>query len=123
MGVGGGDVFAGGEVVADEVLEEDAEVGAKVVEGEAAEVGAFDEHLSLVGVVEAEEEFHQGALAEAVAAVDAGDFATACDEVEVAEHVALHVGVAEGDVAEFHLLHLLWEGHGLGRREDGGLEV
>ena len=123
MGTVGHDVLTGGEVVADEVLEEDAEVGAEVVEGELAEVGAVDEHLPLVGVVEAQQELYQGALTEAVAAVDAGDFAPSGGEGKMLEHIALHVGVAEGDVAELHLLHAPGEGYGAGGREDGGLQV
>ena len=43
----------GGEAVADEVLEDDADMGAEVLDGDVPEVDAVDQDAAFVGIVEA----------------------------------------------------------------------
>lgn len=118
----GEDIVGDSEVVADKVLEENADARAQFVGAETADVDAVEEDLSLLRIVKAKEKFYQGGFAEAVAAVDACDLAAAGAEGEVREDVAVHVGVAEGDVTEFDFEDVGRHVDGFGWGEDGGLE-
>src|SRR5574341_419936 len=62
------DVLGGGELVAYEVLEDRSHAAAQVVDVEVAQVHAAVADGALGGVVEAQEQLHQGALAGAVLA-------------------------------------------------------
>ena len=63
-----GDVVAGAEIVAHEILEDDAHAAAQLVEVVVAQVVAVEQDAALVGVVEPGQELHQGGLAGAVLA-------------------------------------------------------
>ena len=118
-----GDILVGGAAVAHKLLEENAETLAQLVGVEAPYVDAVKQHSALLGVVETQQELDERGLAVAVAAVDGGHLAAAGPEAVVAQHVALHVGIAESDVAELHLLDLLRHRQRVSRRQDVGLEV
>ncbi len=62
------DVVGGGEVVAHEILEDDADVRAEREEVVLAQVVAVEQDAALVGVVEAREQLHERRLAGAVLA-------------------------------------------------------
>lgn len=87
-----------------------------------SDVNTVNEHAASLRVVEAKEKFYKGRFAEAVAAVDMGYLAFAGRKGEVGEDVVLHVGVAEGDVAELDFSDFIGERFRGVRREDGGLE-
>ncbi len=62
------DVVGGSQVIAHEVLEDDADVGAQREQVVLAQVVAVEQDASLVGIVEARQELHQRGLAGAVLA-------------------------------------------------------
>ena len=95
-----GDVLARGQVVAHEILEDDADVPAQRLEVVVAQIVAVQHHVALVGIVEAREQLDQRGLAGAVLAHQRQHFAGAQREVEVAHRPALGARVAEADVVE-----------------------
>ena len=88
-----------------------------------AHVDTVHQYGSLVGIVEAEQQFEQGGLSETVLALYLCHLAGTGCEVEMAQHIAFHLRVAESDVAELDTLHLQGERLRIGRVDNGGLEV
>src|SRR5690606_26458415 len=98
------DVLGGGEAVAHEILEDDADMGMDVVRGHVAEVDAVDADTALVRIVEAGKELDDGGLAGAVLADQRQGLAGGDGEIEAADRPGLGVGVAEADILEAHAL-------------------
>ncbi len=119
-----GDVLAGGQVVAHEVLEDDADVAAQRGEVVIAQVAAVEQDPALVRVVEPRQELDQRRLAGAVLADQRQHLAGPQLEGEVAHRPALGPRVAEADVFEDEALaDRLREGQRIGRRGDLRREV
>lgn len=118
-----GDIFFCCQRIACKVLEEDGNVSTKFVEGEAAYVGTIDEDLPLLRVIEAQQEFDEGAFAVAILALYKRHLPHPGCEVVVLQDVAFHIWIAKGHVAEFHSLYTLGDGQRGCWREDLWLEV
>ena len=116
--VGEGDILVDGDEIAPEVLEEDRHRGAEGVKVKTTDVGAIEEDAALLGVVEPKKEVDDGGLADAVVALEGCDFAAAGGEVEVAEDITLHAGIAEDDVAELDGRDVGRNGERIGGRDD-----
>ena len=95
-----GDVVGRGEVIADEVLEDDADVGAQRDQVVLAQVVAVEQDAALVGVVEPREQLDERGLAGAVLADERQHLAGVQRERQVAHRPALGAGIAEADVLE-----------------------
>ena len=95
-----GDVVGGGQVIAHEVLEDDADVGAQREEVVFAQVVAVEQDAALVRVVEPREQLDQRGLAGAVLADQREDLAGAQVERQPAHRPALGAGIAKADVLE-----------------------
>ena len=94
------DVLGRREGVAHEVLQDEGDAAAQLVEREGAQVDAVDRDAPLDGVVEARQELHDRGLAGAVLAHQRHHLAGADPEVEAADRPALRLGVAEADALE-----------------------
>ena len=94
------DVVAGAEVVADEILEDDAHVAAQRVEIVFAQVVAIEQDAAFVRIVEPGQKLHQRGLAGAVLADQREHLAGAQREAEMAHRPSLGAGIAEPDVFE-----------------------
>ena len=100
--------------IADEVLEDDADMGAQILDGEVPEVDAVDQDAALVGIVEPGQQLDDGGLAGAVLADQRQRLAGLQREVQAAHRPALGVGIAEADILEDDALSRIGCGKGLG---------
>ena len=88
---------------------------AQLFKVEAAQVDTVNEHGALLRVVETEQQLDQSRLTITVTALDARHLPHPGSEIEVLQHIALHVWIAECNIAELdglntlrHRLGLLW---------------
>ena len=95
-----GDVVAGRQVVADEVLEDHADVAAKAVEVVVAQVVAIEQNPAFVRVVQPRQQLDQRRLAGAILADERDDFAAAKGEGQMPHRPALRARVNEANVFE-----------------------
>ena len=84
-------------------LRDDAEGGAQFVGGQVADVFAVQIDLAFVGLVEAEQQFGQRALAAAAGAHEHGEVAGLEGQAEVFVEPGMVLGIAKGEMAEFDL--------------------
>ena len=106
------DVLPHGELVAHEVLEDDAEALVQAGQVVLAQVHAVEQHLPLRRVVQPREQLDQRRLAGAVQADQRDALAGLDVQVDVAQHIDVGAGVAERDVPE---LDALADGRGRGQ--------
>src|SRR5690606_35954650 len=112
------------EGIAQEILEDDADVAAKIGGGELADVDAVDGDGALFGLVEARHQLDDGGLARPVLTDKRDGFARLDGEVEVADDEALRARIAEADVVEDDSLpQRHGEGPGVLRLGDGRLDI
>ena len=83
-----GDVVAGGEIVAHEILEDDTHVGAQLFDVVFAKIAAVEQDAAFVGVVQPGQQLHQGGLAGAVLADQRHHLAGLEREAEMAHRPA-----------------------------------
>ena len=88
------------EIVADEILEDDAHVAAQRIEIVVAQVVAVEQDAAFVGIVEAGEQLHQRRLAGAVLAHQRQHLAGIQREAEIADRPSLGAGIPEADILE-----------------------
>ncbi len=82
-------------------LGDDAEGGAQLVGGQVADVFAVQVDLAFVGLVEAEQQFGQGALAAAAGAHQHGEVAGLEGQAEVFVEPGVVFGISKGEMVEF----------------------
>ena len=99
-----GDIVAGAEIVAHEILEDHAHAAAQRVEVVVAQVVAVEQDAALVGVVEPRQQLHQRGLAGAVLADQRHHLARLQGEAEMAHRPALGAGIDEADILEHEAL-------------------
>ena len=99
------DIVAGAEIVADEILEDDAHVAAQRVEIVFAQVVAIEQDAAFDRIVEPGEKLHQGGLAGAVLADQCEHLAGVKRKAEMAHRPSLGAGIAEPDVLEIEAVH------------------
>ena len=95
------DIVAGAEIVADEILEDDAHVSAQRIEIVFAQVVAIEQDAAFVRIVEAGEKLHERRLAGAVLADQREHLAGVQREAEMAYRPSLGAGIAKSDVLEY----------------------
>src|SRR4029078_11477145 len=95
-----GDVLGRGQVVADEVLEDDPDVGEQLVEVVLAQVVSVEEDAALVRVVQAREQLDQGGLSGAVLAHEREHLTGVQGKGEVAEGEPPRARAAEADALD-----------------------
>ena len=107
------------EVVAHEVLEDDAHAAAQLLEVVFAEVVAVEQDAALVRVVEPGQQLHQRRLAGAVLADQRHHLARLQGEAEMADRPALGAGIDEADILEHEAVaDRMRERPRIGRRQD-----
>ena len=94
------DVLGRGEVIAHEILEDHADVGAQIFEVIVAQVAAVEQDATLVGFVQPRQQLHQRGLAGAVLADQRQQRRPAAVRSPMAQCPAFRVGIAEADVLE-----------------------
>ena len=104
------DIVAGAEIVADEILENDAQVATQRFEIVFAQVMAIEQDSALDGIVEPGQKLHQGCLAGAVFADQCQHFAGVKGKAEMAYRPSLRAGIAKSDVFEIKAaLDRIWK--------------
>ena len=113
------DIVAGRQVVADEVLEDDAHAAAQFVEPVVAQVASVEQDAALVGVVEPRQQLHQRGLARAVLADQRHHLAGLQGEGKMAHRPTLGAVIDEADILEHEAVaNRPGKGQGIGRRMD-----
>ena len=113
------DIVAGRQVVAHEILEDDAHAAAQIIEPVVAQVVAVEQDAALVGVVEAGQQLHQRGLARTVLADQRHHLAGLQGEGEMAYRPALGAGIDEAHILEHEAFaDRPGERQGIGRRMD-----
>ena len=95
-----GDVVRGGEVIAHEILEDDADIGANREQVVLAQIVPVEQDAAFVRIVEPRQQLDQRGLAGAVLAHQREDLAGVQLERQSAHRPALGAGVAESHVLE-----------------------
>ena len=95
------DVVGSAEIVADEILEDDAHVSAQRTEIVLAQIVAIEQDATFVGIVQAGEELHERRLAGAVLTNQGDNLAGMQREAEMAYRPSLGAGIPEADVLEY----------------------
>ncbi len=112
------------KLIAHEVLEDDADVGAQREQVVFAQVVPVEQDAALVRIVEAREQLDQRGLAGAVLADQREDFSGVQLEGQIAHRPALGAGIAEADVLEREAaLDRHRERPRIRRRHDLGLDL
>ena len=118
------DIVARGEVVAHEILEDDAHAAAQLFDVVFAEVMAVEQDAALVRVVQTCQQLHQGGLAGAVLAHQRHHLARLEGEAEMAHRPARGAGIDEADILEDEALaQRPGQRTGILRRQDPGLHL
>ncbi len=118
------DILAGAEAIANEILEDDADMGMQVGDAQLLEVDPVDGDASLVRIVEPGQQLDDGGLACAILANQRQGLASLEGEIEMADRPGLRVGIAEAHILEDDALpDWCGEGLGIGRRENGRLDL
>ena len=117
------DVFLGSTVETYIVLKDGTNAMTELGKVVFFDIHSVDKYGSLVSVVKSKQKFQKGGFAKTILAFNLGHLTSLGGEVEMAQHVALHFGIAEGNVAKFNRIDSLWERLGILGRDDGGLEV
>ena len=94
------DIVARREVVAHEILEDDADAAAQVLDVVFAEVMTVEQYTALVRVVQAGQQLHQRGLARAVLADQRHDLPRPEREAQMAHRPVRGAGIDETDILE-----------------------
>ncbi len=100
IGLAEADVFGGGQLIADEVLEDDAHLAAHGIQVVLSQVEAIQQNAAGGRIVQPQKQFYNGGLAGAVAADQRETRVCIDGKGEVAQHVIDAARIGEEDVIE-----------------------